>query len=69
MKNDDYDYLKASSAQDCTGLIPAGIQYEEELENYRKRFGKRKKKELPKVVIDGKTYTDVTSLIVDCGEA
>lgn len=42
---------------------------EEELENYRKRFGKRKKKELPKVVIDGKTYTDVTSLIVDCGEA
>ena len=34
MKNDNYDYLKTSSAQDCTGLIPAGIQYEEELENY-----------------------------------
>ena len=30
----DYDYLKASSTQDCTGLIPAGITYEEELENY-----------------------------------
>ena len=30
----DYDYLKASSAQDCTGLIPSGIVYEEELENY-----------------------------------
>jgi hypothetical protein len=29
----DYDYLKASSAQDCTGLIPSGIVYEEELEN------------------------------------
>ena len=30
----DYDYLKASSSQDCTGLIPSGIVYEEELENY-----------------------------------
>ena len=30
----DYDYMKPSSAQDCTGLIPAGITYEEELENY-----------------------------------
>lgn len=29
---DSYDYLKASSAQDCTGLIPSGIQNEEELE-------------------------------------
>lgn len=44
---------------------------EEELEQYRERFGKKKKKKkkLPKVVIDGKTYTDITSLIVDCGEA
>lgn len=32
--NDSYDYLKASSAQDCTGLIPSGIQDEEEIENY-----------------------------------
>lgn len=41
---------------------------EEELAAYR---GSRKKdkKDLPKVVIDGKVYTDVTSLIVDCGEA
>ena len=30
----DDNYLKAASAQDCTGLIPAGITYEEELENY-----------------------------------
>ncbi len=30
----DYDYLKASSVQDCTGLIPSGIVYEEEIENY-----------------------------------
>lgn len=40
---------------------------EEELENYRQRFGK--KKELPKVIIDGKVHTDITSLVVDCGEA
>ena len=34
----DYDYLKASSVQDCTGLIPAGITYEEELENYEELY-------------------------------
>ena len=34
----DYDYLKSSSAQDCTGLIPAGITYEEELENYEELY-------------------------------
>lgn len=34
----DYDYLKASSTQDCTGLIPAGITYEEELENYEELY-------------------------------
>ena len=33
-----YDYLKASSTQDCTGLIPAGITYEEELENYEELY-------------------------------
>ena len=31
----DCDYLKTSSTQDCTGLIPAGITSEEELENYQ----------------------------------
>ena len=31
----DYDYLKASSTQDCTGLIPSGIVYEEELDVVR----------------------------------
>ena len=30
----DYDYTKASSAQYCTGLIPAGITCEEEIESY-----------------------------------
>ena len=30
----DYDYLKASSAQDCTGLIPTGIKDDSEVENY-----------------------------------
>ena len=34
----DYDYLKASSTQVCTGLIPAGITYEEELENYEELY-------------------------------
>ena len=27
----EYDYLKASSAQDCTGLIPRGIAEEDEV--------------------------------------
>lgn len=34
----DYNYLKVSSAQDCTGLIPSGIVYEEELENYEELY-------------------------------
>lgn len=34
MNDKDYDYLKASSAQDCTGLIPAAPQNKDELENY-----------------------------------
>lgn len=38
MKKDDYDYLKSASAQDCTGLIPAKVQYEEELENYESLY-------------------------------
>ena len=36
---------------------------------WRMQIRKRKKKPLPKVIIDGKSYTDITSLIVDCGEA
>ena len=31
----EYDYLSASSAQDCTGLIPAAIQDDDELESYK----------------------------------
>ena len=38
MNNKNYDYLKASSAQDCTGLIPAKAKYEEELENYESLY-------------------------------
>lgn len=34
----DYDYTKASSAQDCTGLIPAGITCEEEIESYEELY-------------------------------
>ena len=36
---------------------------------WRMQIRERKKKPLPKVIIDGKSYTDITSLIVDCGEA
>ena len=34
----DYDYLKASSAQDCTGLIPRGIEDESEIESYEEIY-------------------------------
>lgn len=30
----EYDYLKAASVQDCTGLIPRGITDDAEIENY-----------------------------------
>lgn len=32
------DYLKASSSQDCTGLIPSGIQSSAELESYEELY-------------------------------
>lgn len=35
---EEYDYLKVSSAQDCTGLIPAGIQDDEEVKNYEELY-------------------------------
>lgn len=34
----DYDYLRASSAQDCTGLIPSGIVDEAEIESYEELY-------------------------------
>lgn len=34
----EYDYLKASSAQDCTGLIPAAPMKKEEIENYEELY-------------------------------
>ncbi len=34
----EYDYLKASSVQDCTGLIPRGIMDESEIENYEEVY-------------------------------
>ena len=34
----EYDYLKASSVQDCTGLIPRGIEDESEIENYEEIY-------------------------------
>lgn len=35
---EDDDYLKASSSQDCTGLIPSGIQSSAELESYEELY-------------------------------
>lgn len=32
------DYLDTASAQDCTGLIPAGIVRDEEVENYEELY-------------------------------
>lgn len=34
----EYDYLKASSAQDCTGLIPSLPTDEGEIENYEELY-------------------------------
>lgn len=34
----EYDYLKASSAQDCTGLIPAAPADDAEVENYEELY-------------------------------
>ncbi len=41
----EYDYLKAASSMDCTGLIPRGIEDESEIENYEEIYPY-----LPKVV-------------------
>ncbi|MBS6395793.1 MAG: hypothetical protein KH452_01395 [Clostridiales bacterium] len=35
---DEYRYLKPCSAQDCTGLIPAGPVDERELEDYEELY-------------------------------
>lgn len=34
----DNDYLSSASATDCTGLIPAGITKEEELDYYEELY-------------------------------
>lgn len=34
----DNDYLSSASATDCTGLIPAGITEEEELDYYEELY-------------------------------
>lgn len=37
-EEDQYRYIKPASAQDCTGLIPAGIVDEGEIENYEELY-------------------------------
>ena len=34
----EYSYMKPCSAQDCTGLIPAGTVDENEMENYEELY-------------------------------
>lgn len=34
----EYNYLNASSTQDCTGLIPSAIQDDDELESYKELY-------------------------------
>lgn len=34
----EYDYLSASSSQDCTGLIPSLPTEKEEIENYEELY-------------------------------
>ena len=36
--SEEYNYLNPCSAQDMTGLIPAGTVGDEELENYEKLY-------------------------------
>lgn len=43
------EYMKSSSGTDCTGLIPAATQSENELENYNELYDF-----LPTAVSDGK---------------
>lgn len=34
----EYDYIKAASAQDCTGLIPSAIKNASEIESYEEIY-------------------------------
>ena len=34
----EYDYIKAASAQDCTGLIPSAIKDASEFESYEEIY-------------------------------
>ena len=35
---DQDDYMQAGSAMDCTGLIPASVNSDEELDNYNELY-------------------------------
>ncbi len=49
VSNFDEDDFKAPSGMDCTGLIPAAVRSDEELENYNELY-----EFLPNAVSDGK---------------
>lgn len=51
--SEEYDYLKASSVQDCTGLIPSAIQDDAEIENYQELYPF-----LPKVYVRENTESE-----------
>ncbi len=54
----DFDHLSASSATDCTGLIPVGADCDAELESYEEIYPYQ-----PKAVVDknekAKLHTNV----------
>lgn len=46
--SDAYDYLASASSQDCTGLIPAAPENEEDFENYEELYPFLPKAAVPK---------------------
>lgn len=66
---DEPESLDLDSEPDAYEDLLSADEEEFDMFQWRMQIRQRKKKPLPKVIIDGKSYTDITSLIVDCGEA
>ena len=66
---DEPESLDLDSEPDAYEELLSADEEEFDMFQWRMQVRQRKRKPLPKVIIDGKSYTDITSLIVDCGEA